>query len=373
MPKNSPPPVSRRRWIAGATLLAQALPALGQAAPTQVRLPRKLRLAVLGLEGHIADVLDALPQLPDVELVAISDTSSALRTAVAKRPEAHDARQYADHIQLLDREKPDIAALCGNNLERPALIRACAQRKIDVVAEKPLANTRALFDQVRKDVADSGIHLTMIISMRFLPEFQALRQIVASGEIGDVVQVTAQKSYKLGARPDWMKHRNSFGGTIPYIGIHLVDLMRFTSGREMFHLASHETRVGHPELGDMENTAVSMYRLDNGGNASFHLDYCRPESAPSHGDDRLRIAGTLGIAEYIEGLGVSVVSNGKPPRKIDPLPPAKSFFADWLESVHNGKPSGLPLADIYRANEIVLEARDAADQYTPARFLAARD
>ena len=90
-------------------------------------------------------------------------------------------------------------------------------------------------------------------------------------------------------------------------------------------------------------------------------------------EHRLRIAGTSGIVEYIEGLGVSVVSNGKPPRKFNPLPPAKSFFADWLESVHNGKPSGLSLADIYRANEIVLEARDAADQFTPARYLAARE
>ncbi len=351
--------------LAGAALIAQAVPSMAQ-----VRLPRKLRLAVLGLEGHIADVLDGLPQLPDVELVAISDVSAALRTTVAKRPEARTARQYSDHLELLDREKPDIAALCGNNFERPAMIHACARRKIDVVAEKPLANTRALFEQVRKDVADSGIHLTMIISMRFLPEFQALRNIVASGEIGDVVQVTAQKSYKLGTRPDWMKHRNTYGGTIPYIGIHLVDLMRFTTGRDLIHMASHETRLGHPELGEMENTAVSIYRLDNGGNASFHLDYCRPESAPGHGDDRLRIAGTRGVAEYIENVGVTVIAEGKPPRKVDPLPQAKAFFADWLESVHNGKPSGLPLADIYRANEIVLEARDAADQFSPAKYLA---
>jgi predicted dehydrogenase len=345
---------TRRALIAGGT----ALLAAAQTAP--VRLPRRIRLGILGLEGHIGELLDPLPQLPDVELVGISDASAPLRATVAKRPEVGGTRQYADHVQLLDREKPDVVGICGNHLERPGLIRACAQRKINVVSEKPLAIDRAGFEQVKRDVAQSGIRLSMIVSMRFLPEFQALRQAVASGQVGEVVQVTAQKSYKLGARPEWMKHRKSFGGSIPYIGIHLVDLMRFTTGRDLIHIASHETHVGRPDIGDMENTAISMFRLDNGGNGSFHLDYCRPETASSHGDDRLRIAGTKGVVEYMENVGVTLMAADRPQRRIEPLPPARSYFTDYLESVYSGKPSGLPLADIYRANDIVLTARDAA-------------
>jgi predicted dehydrogenase len=346
MPNNL---ISRRSLIAGAACLAQMEPA--QAAP--VRLPRKIRLAILGLEGHIDDILGPLPQLPDVELVAVSDADPAQLKKVV-RP---GVKQYSNHLELLDKEKLDVVGICGSNAERKALILACTQRKLNIVSEKPLALNAKDFDEVRRAVASSGIHLSMIISMRFLPEFQALHNAVASGQIGEVVQVTAQKSYKLGSRPAWMKHAASYGGTIPYIGIHLVDLMRFTTGRDLIHLASHETRLGHPELGEMENTAVSIYRLDNGGNGSFHLDYCRPETAATHGDDRLRIAGTKGIVEYQELVGVTLMTDRQGPRKIDPLPPAKSFFTDYLESVYNGKPSGLPLADIYRANEIVLEAR----------------
>jgi predicted dehydrogenase len=340
--------------LAGTALLAQTAPSM-QNIP--VRLPRKIRLGILGLEGHIGELLDPLPHLPDVELVAVSDADPAQRAKLAKQP----ARQYTDHLELLDHERLDVAALCGNHAERQALLLACAKRRINVVSEKPLAITTADFDEVRRAVSASGIHLSMLITMRFLPEFQALRETVFSGQIGDVVQVTAQKSYKLGKRPEWMKHRKSYGGSIPYIGIHLVDLMRFTTGRDLIHLASHETRVGHSEIGDMENTAVSIYRLDNGGHGSFHLDYCRPEAAASHGDDRLRIAGTNGIVEYQENIGVTLITASQPQRKLDPLPPAKSFFIDYLEKVYAGKPSGLSLADIYRANEIVLTARDAAD------------
>ena len=324
-------------------------------APAPVRLPRKIRLAILGLEGHISELLDPLPLLPDVELVAVSDSSPAQLAQMAGRP----ARQYASHMDLLANEQLDVAAICGNNAERHALLLACAHRKLNVISEKPLAITRADFDDVRRAVSAGGIHLSMLISMRFLPEFQALRDVVAAGRIGEVVQVTAQKSYKLGERPAWMKLRRTYGGSIPYIGIHLVDLMRFTTGLDMVHLASHETRVGHPEMADMENTAVSIYRLSNGGNGSFHLDYCRPPAAVSHGDDRLRIAGTKGIVEYQEHLGVTLTTADHAEMKIDPLPPAKSLFIDYLESVYLGKAVGLPVADIYRANDLVLTARDA--------------
>ena len=44
----------------------------GLAAP--LKLPRKLRLAVIGTVGHIGDVLAPLPKLPEVELVAVAET-----------------------------------------------------------------------------------------------------------------------------------------------------------------------------------------------------------------------------------------------------------------------------------------------------------
>jgi hypothetical protein len=40
-----------------------------------------------------------------------------------------------------------------------------------------------------------------------------------------------------------------------------------------------------------------LFRLANGGTATCHLDFLRPESAHTHGDDRLRIAGSEGVLE----------------------------------------------------------------------------
>jgi hypothetical protein len=100
--------------------------------------------------------------------------------------------------------------------------------------------------------------------------------------------------------------------------------------------------------------------MDNGGVATCTMDYLRPGAAPTHDDDRLRLAGTLGVAEYQAATGVTVVTETEKPQPVA-LPEPRSSFADFLDHVFNGKPTLVPLADIWMANHVVLTARDAAN------------
>lgn len=349
--------ITRRNWMAGAMLAPQA----AASAAEPLRLPQKVRLALIGMEGHTGEILGNLKDLPDVELVALCDTDARAMAAVARRY-APGARQYTDYRRLLDREKLEMAGVCGPNGSRAEIVLACAARKIHVVAEKPLAIERTALNQIRKAVIENGIRLTMLLPMRFYPSYLAMKQIVVSGQIGEVAQIGAQKSYKLGERPEWMKHHGSFGGTIPYIGVHMVDLMRFTSGRELVETVAFQSRVGFPELQEMENTTSTLFRLDNGGTGALRMDYLRPQTAPTHGDDRLRLAGTRGVLEYQEATGLTLITEKEKPQVVTDLPAARRLFPDFLEAVYHAKPAGLELADIYRVNEIVLAARESAEQ-----------
>jgi predicted dehydrogenase len=354
--------LSRRAWVTGAAFAPQA------AARQIVRLPQKVRLALIGLAGHIGEILDPMDRLPDLKLVAIQDPDPQLAAQVAEGKHGAGARLYRDWRELLNRESLDMVGVCGANGERAEIVLECAKRKIHIVAEKPLAITVADLDRIRQAVAQSGVHLTMLISMRFEARYRAIQQIVEAGEIGEVAQIAAQKSYKLGERAEWMRNRATYGGTIPFIAVHMVDLMRFTSGRELVEAVSFEGRVGHPELRDMENTTATIFRLDNRGTAALHMDYLRPDTAPSWGDDRLRLAGTRGVVEYQAATGVTLITGERAPREIRNLPPDGSLFLDFLESVYHGVPAGLSLTDIYRVNEIVLAARDSADRHQIARI-----
>jgi predicted dehydrogenase len=332
---------------------------LGMAAV--VRLPRKVRLGLVGFDGHTSDVLTPLRDFPDVELAGVADAGSdpgALRSGLAN-PLVKQARRYGTFKELLEREPLDCVAICNHNGDRAAAILACAGRKLDFIAEKPYAITRSDLNAVYRAVERSRVHAGMLLPLRFEPHFRAMKEIAAAGEIGEIGQIDAQKSYKLGNRPEWQKNARTFGSTILWIGIHMIDLMSFTSSRRFVQASSFHGQVGIPGMGDLQNATATGFRLDNGGTATLRMDYFRPESADSHGDDRLRLAGTRGVVEYSAALGVTVVG-GKGKRTVTALPPRGSVFADYLQAAYLGSRPGLTWEEIVRANEATMAAHEAA-------------
>lgn len=341
---------SRREWLAGA-----AASALAQTA-APVRLPRKIRLGLIGTDGHYPEILDPLPRLPDVEFVAVSDNGGK---GIASLPAA---RPYLGYREMLDKERLDVVGVCNTNGERAAAVLACLERNVHVAAEKPLAIRRPDLERIKKAVAGGSARLTMLLPMRYEPEYLAIKGVVDSGEIGEVGQIAAQKSYQIDQRPEWFRHRSTYGGTLLWIGTHMVDLMRWSSGREFTEAVSFETHLGFPEIGEMDNVTGSLFRLDNGGIASLRMDYLRPASAPTHGDDRLRLAGTKGVVEYQQTTGVTLISNNHSPEVLGKLLARRSLFIEFLQSVYNGAAPSLSVSDVIRVTEICMAAAESADR-----------
>ena len=354
------------RWTRRAILQTGGV-AVGGLLPAQQprpTLPRPVRVGILGLEGHFSEVLEAAKLLPEIQIVAVAASKPREVQRLAGNRALAAAKRYDDYRRMLDAEKLDVVAICDENGRRAASVIACAEHGVAIAAEKPLAITLEELEAVRKSIARHNVRLTMLLPMRFDPSYLAMKAIVTGGEIGEPVALGAQKSYKLGLergqRPDWMRNRRTYGGTIPYIGIHMVDLMRWTSGREFVETAAFQSTVGFPQLGEMENNTAVIYRMDNRGTANLRMDYLRPETAPTHGDDRLRIAGTKGVIEY-QGGTLTLITATKKPHAITDLPRHPPLFVDFLDSLYNGKKHLIPLEDIYRVTEIVLRSREAAE------------
>ncbi len=327
-----------------------------------VKLPHRVRLGMIGFDGHPEEVLRQLPAFPDVELVAVAEAASDPRTLESqfRNPAVAKAHRYRDYPEMLEREPLDCVAICNHNGGRAAAILACAARKLNLIAEKPYAINRRDWNAVAAAVARTGIRAGMLLPMRFDPPYLAMKQVVDSGELGEIAQIDAQKSYQQDVRPDWQKNARTYGSTILWIGIHMIDLMTFTSGRGFSRAMSFQGHVAFPELGEMQNATATIFRLDNGGTATLRMDYLRPASVTGHGDDRLRLAGTRGIVEYQQDTGVTVLSAaGK--RTLTGLPAAGSVFADFLRSTYLDEKPALTWPEIVRANEATLAAHEASE------------
>lgn len=351
---------TRRAVLAGA---AGSL--LAQEAANPIRLPRKVRLGMIGFDGHPEEVLGQLKRLPDMELVAyaVDGTSPQSLASSLKKPAIQKAARYETYESMLGSEKLDLVAVCNNDGRRSRAVLACAAKGLHAIAEKPLALNFHDLAAVKKAYAQPGPRLGMLLPMRFAPPYLALKGIVDSGEIGEVAQITGQKSYQLGERPEWQKHRESYGSSVLWIGTHMIDLMRHCSGREFVEVAGYQSRVAYPEIGEMENVTAAVFKLDNGGVATLHMDFLRPGTASGHGDERLRLAGTKGIAEYMGDLGVVVMSDRGKARSVARLPSQQSVFLDFVESVYLGKTQSLSLDDIYRVNEITIATHEASVEH----------
>jgi predicted dehydrogenase len=355
--------LSRRETLASvaAGIIASGAAPGRSGSQSEILIP-EVRVGLIGLEGHTAEIFDVARKLPQVRITGVADPDDQQLARVKQNRLLASAKTFSDHRAMLDSAKLDVVAVCGSNAGRARIIQECATRKIAVVAEKPLALDLAELGETRKVVEASGIPFSILLPMRFEPHYRRMRAVVESGRIGEVVALAAQKSYKLGERPDWMKSRRTFGGTIPYIGIHMVDLMRWVGGREFVSAAAFQSNVGAPQAGEMENNVAMIFTLDNRGTGSLRMDYLRPAAAPTHGDDRLRIAGTKGVVEYQQSTGVTLVTDASAPVTLTDLPAPRALFMDFLESMHGGRMHAISRDDCFRVNEIVLRARDAAER-----------
>ena len=64
-------------------------------------------------------------------------------------------------------------------------------------------------------------------------------------------------------------------------------------------VAGREGVTAHPDFPACASQAAFVLTMENGGVAALTLDYLRPEAAATHGDERLRIAGTRGFVEAV--------------------------------------------------------------------------
>lgn len=319
-----------------------------------------MRVGLVGLQGHYGTVLEGLSEA-GCELVAVCDEDEEALASARSWPQAGShLKTYTDYRKMLDTEALDLVAESGTDDCRAEVICACAERGLHVLAEKPLAYDLEQLARVREAVARSGVHLSMLLTMRFEPAYRVVREQVAAGAIGEVCQAAMQKSYRLGNRPAWQRNRATFSGIIPFIGIHGLDLIRWTTGREFVQAAGFAANVGHPEIGDMEDSACVALQLDNGGTAALRLDYCRPAAAPTHGDDRLRLAGSQGVIEALAcGAEVTLITATEGPQALT-LPEAPGQFANFVGAILGDQTCEVPADDCYRITEVVLKIRDAA-------------
>lgn len=97
--------------------------------------------------------------------------------------------------------------------------------------------------------------------------------------------------------------------------------------------------------------------------AAVTADMLRPASAPTHGDDRVRVVGTKGVIELESGI-VTLINGEAAGVQTLQNEPAADIFDDFLDMLE-GKENGLDSEGAIESTRWALAARDYADMMNP--------
>ena len=323
-----------------------------------------MKLGIIGLKGHVGTVLSGARLLGGVEVVAVSEEDPKLLASfLEKEPLLKNAQSYAQWRHLVEHTMPDVCCVADESGARSDQLVALIERDIHIVSEKPLVTTLADLERLRAAFAKSKSHVTMLLELRHQPKNVRVREIIQRGDIGEVSQVTTQKSYQWGERPAWFGSRARLGGTIPFIGIHSLDIIRWVTGLDFTHVAAFHGNIGRPELGETESHASVLARLSNGASVTARIDYLRPAKAATHSDDRLRVVGTKGVIEVNEGDETISLLTGDRTERI-PFGETENLFVEFAKFLRGGAAPRITADDSFYITEVALKARDAADAKT---------
>lgn len=327
-----------------------------------------------GNTGHGLTALLAKDKLPQADFTACCSSFAGEKMnkliQFAGTVGCH-LNEYSNLSEMLHAEKPDILVVDNRFAEHVHAEKMALSLGIHVYTDKPVATTIEELDELRCCAEKTGTHLWAMHTTRYDPWYHTAKLLVQQGAIGKVRMVNCQKSYRLGVRPSFYSDRKTYGGTILWVAIHAIDMIRMVTGNEFISVYSTQSVSDNKGNGEMEIITAANFEMENEILATITTDYYRPAGAHSHDDDRLRIVGTEGIIEVARHEGEHEVhllndtdKGFLPVQQIKP----PLIFEDFVHTIEGYGSGILNMHETMQNAAAAIYAQKSADMKTIIRF-----
>jgi len=186
---------------------------------TEYRSPIRIGIVGLGRAGwgmHCPE-LDAFPEM--FKIVAVSDPIKDRRDLAVAKYGCRTYRRYEDMLADHEIELIDVATTTDDHLDNAL---SALQAGKWVVIEKPMCRTYDEALVLRAAAIKARNRLLIRHNRRYEPGFQHVREIIASGLLGEVYDIKLRRG-SFQRRDDWQTVKRCGGGQLLNWGPHLVD------------------------------------------------------------------------------------------------------------------------------------------------------
>lgn len=228
---------------------------------------RKLKAALVGVgsmgRGHLDNYVKFLKEDSPIQIVALCDVDEKkftnykadfnLGEVGADGYDFNMFRLYNDLDKMLEAETDlDMVTIALPTYLHCWGACKCMEKGINVLSEKPMALTVEQCEEMIACAKKNNVRLMIGQCLRFAPAYLKLKEIIDSGELGEVV---ASFFFRGGGTPlwsyeNWLLDRENGGGALFDQHVHDVDMINFlfgmpekvsTVGKTMFEKSAYDT------------------------------------------------------------------------------------------------------------------------------------
>lgn len=233
-------------------------------------------------------ILPALEQSAQGQVLALASADQQRATELAARFGV--PRAYGSYAALVeDTEIEAVYIALPNHLHHEWTVRALAAGK-HVLCEKPLALAVAEVDAMAAAAQAAGKLLMEALMYRFHPRVARVRELLASGEIGEVEAVQATFCFTLADQNNYRLHLEQGGGALLDVGGYCVSAVHSLMGAEPL-IVQATARYGPTGPVGIDESSSALLAFPEGRTAQITCSFRAAE------EQRVTVIGTQGVLE----------------------------------------------------------------------------
>lgn len=266
--------------------------------------------------------LNNAPKVENVSVVAAYDIDPER----VKAAEEAGLRGYYSLDEFLSQEDINLVLVATPNDVHCELACAAMKAGKNVISEKPVAMSLAEVDQMIATSKEMGVLFTVHQNRRWDKDFRIVKEIIESGELGNVYAIHSRLHGSRGAMFGWRAEPEHGGGMIYDWGVHFVDQLMWMLGFDSIKSVFCKTvKVKTP---DVEDYFFLLLDLKNGAHIQMEVGTWVLNQLPrwmilgdegtAYVNDFTRNGGIIKVDETVEPEEIVVMTTSGPTRTFAP-------------------------------------------------------
>jgi len=151
---------------------------------------KKYKVGVIGAGNMGSNHIRVYSEIPEVDLVAISDVNPETLKDLATE---YIANFYYNYIEMIKEEELDIVSICVPTNLHYEVAKNCIKNKINVLLEKPITSNIKEAKELLELSKEYKVKFLVGHIERFNPAVTKVKEIIDSGKIGNITAIIARR------------------------------------------------------------------------------------------------------------------------------------------------------------------------------------